>query len=54
MFHDFKSHHEHLETMRQERALLMEQIRQSQETIAESQELLRRLNEILLKAEQQP
>jgi hypothetical protein len=52
MFDDSKSHHEHFETMRREHVLLMEQIRLSQETIAESQELLRRLDEVLPKAEQ--
>jgi hypothetical protein len=54
MFDDSKSHHEHLETMRREQALLMEQIRQTKETIAESQELLRRLDEFLPEAEQNP
>jgi hypothetical protein len=49
-----KSHHEHLETMRREQTLLMEQIRQTKETIAESQELLRLLDEVLPIAEQKP
>jgi hypothetical protein len=35
MFDYSKSHNEHLETMRRERALLIEQIRQSQEAISE-------------------
>jgi hypothetical protein len=47
MFDYSKSHREHLETMRRERALLIEQIRQSKETIAESQDLLRRFDEVL-------
>jgi hypothetical protein len=52
MFDDSKSHHEHMETLRREHALLVEQIRQSEETIAESLELLGRLEEVLPKAEQ--
>jgi hypothetical protein len=54
MFDYSKSHHEHLETMRRERALMIEQIGQSQEAISESQDLLRRLDEFLPKAEQKP
>jgi hypothetical protein len=54
MFNCCKLHHERLEIMRRERALLMEQIRQSQEAVAESQELLRRFDEVLPKPEQEP
>jgi hypothetical protein len=40
--------------IRRDRTLLLEQIRQSQETIARSQELLRRVDAILARAGEKP
>jgi len=42
-----------LDQIRRERAQLAEQIRMSQQTIERSQELIRQMDEILAKAEQE-
>jgi hypothetical protein len=51
---DFQSDWEYLETIRRERETLLLQIKDSQATIARSQELIRRLDELLAKAERKP
>ena len=51
---DTQSFREHLDAMRRERGWLMQQIKESQATIARSQELIRRVDELLAKAERKP
>jgi hypothetical protein len=51
---DFQSDWEYLEAIRRERGVLLQQIKDSQATIARSQELIRRLDELLAKAEPKP
>jgi hypothetical protein len=53
MTKDLKMQKEHLDQIRRERAQLAEQIRLSQQTIERSQELIRQMDEILAKAEQE-
>jgi hypothetical protein len=45
---------EQIAAIQRDRVLLLEQIRQSQETIARSQELLKRIDELLGKAREKP
>jgi hypothetical protein len=52
MTNDLKLQKEQLEQIRRERAQLAEQIRISQQTIERSQQLIRQMDEILAKAEQ--
>ena len=44
-----QSARDHLDAIMRDRAFLADQIKQSQETIATSQELIRRLDEVLAK-----
>jgi hypothetical protein len=53
MTKDLKLPKEQLDQIRRERAQLAEQIRISQQTIERSQELIRQMDEILAKAEQE-
>jgi hypothetical protein len=53
MTKDLKLQKEQLDQIRRERAQLAEQIRISQQTIERSQELIRQMDEILAKAEQE-
>jgi hypothetical protein len=52
MTKDLKLQKEQLDQIRRERADLAEQIRMSQQTIERSQELIRKMDEILAKAGQ--
>jgi hypothetical protein len=52
MTKDLKLQKEQLDQIRRERAQLAEQIRISQQTIERSQQLIRQMDEILAKAEQ--
>ena len=47
---DFELQNEQMETIRQERELLLRQITESQQVIRQSQELLGRLDELLANA----
>jgi vacuolar-type H+-ATPase subunit I/STV1 len=49
-----RSAKEEIEAVRRNRERLAQQIRKSQETIARSQELLRRIDDMLAKAGQKP
>jgi hypothetical protein len=53
MTSDLKLPKEQLDQIRRERAQLAEQIRLSQQTIERSQELIRQMDEVLAKAEQE-
>jgi hypothetical protein len=52
MTNDLKLQKDQLDQIRRERAQLAEQIRISQQTIERSQQLIRQMDEILAKAEQ--
>jgi hypothetical protein len=52
MTNDLKLQKEQLDQIRRERTQLAEQIRMSQQTIERSQQLIRQMDEILAKAEQ--
>ena len=51
---DTQSFREHLEAIRRERGWLMQQIKESQATIARSREVIRRVDERLARAERKP
>jgi hypothetical protein len=54
MSDDVQSWWEHLDAIRRERAWLQQQIKESKTTIEDSRELIRRLDELLAKAEHKP
>jgi hypothetical protein len=49
-----ESKEDYLDGVRRERANLIEQIRRSQQTIEHSQELIKRLDELLARSERKP
>jgi hypothetical protein len=51
---DTQSFREHLDAIRRERGWLMQQIKEGQATIARSQELIRRVDELLAGAQRKP